>query len=95
MPNDTAPQERFEVLQLNARIDQLQQALLTKDPMMGEHLKHIHKLMLEFDDTPHLLRDDQRATYIAGLKQYRQVEMVKQVVAKKTGGRRKFTEDDI
>lgn len=87
--------ERYELLQLNARMDQLKATLLEKDPMMFEHLKHVHKLLLEYDDLTHLMTDEQRATYIAGLKKYRQVEMVQTATSKKTGGRKKFTEDDI
>lgn len=87
--------ENFKLNEVLGRINDLQKALLQTDDQFATHLKAIHKTLHEYEDLPHLLDDEQKATIVAGYKKYRSVEIVKKIATKKGGGKRNVTEDDI
>lgn len=77
-----------------ARLDQslghLEQALLTKDPMMPQHLRNTHSLLISYPETVHLLDDAEVARLIDAAELHTKTEIVKAVAAgKSSGGSRK------
>ncbi len=86
--SDTVPQD------VMARLDQslahLEQALLTKDPMMPQHLRNTHSLLISYPETVHLLEDAEVARLIDAAELHTKTEIVKAVAAgKSSGGSRK------
>lgn len=86
--SETIPQD------VMARLDQslahLEQALLTKDPMMPQHLRNTHSLLISYPETVHLLEDAEVARLIDAAELHTKTEIVKAVAAgKSSGGSRK------
>lgn len=64
------------------RIKELEQLLLTKDPMMKGHLAEIHKLMSSYEELVHLLTEDEIAVFIAGMQAHSQTVLIADAVKK-------------
>jgi len=58
----------------------IEQALLTKDPLIANHLRVSHGLIQSYPESVHLLTDAQIATIIDGLEVYTKTEIVKAIV---------------
>lgn len=85
--NDAIPQDVL------ARLDQslahLEQSLLAKDPMMPQHLRNTHSLLISYPETVHLLEDHEVARLIDAAELHTKTEIVKAVAkGKSTGGTR-------
>lgn len=82
--NDAIPQDVL------ARLDQshahLEQALLAKDPMMPQHLRNTHSLLISYPETVHLLEDHEVARLIDAAELYTKTEIVKAVAKGKASG---------
>lgn len=48
-----------QVDKMNALLTQLEQALVDKDPKMPNHLREIHKHLIQFEELSHLLTEEQ------------------------------------
>jgi len=69
---------------------------LTKDPMMPQHLRNTHSLLISYPETVHLLEDAEISRIISAAQVHTKTEIVKAVAAKKsTGGRAKLNIDDL
>lgn len=83
-----------------ARLDQslghLEQALLTKDPMMPQHLRNTHSLLISYPETVHLLEDAEVARLIDAAELHTKTEIVKAAATGKgTGSRKKVDISDL
>lgn len=82
------------VNKLTMSLASLEQALLDKDPMMPQHLRASHQLLISYPETVHLLDDDEIARLIGAVQVHTGIEIVK-MTTPKTGGRKKITADDL
>lgn len=89
------PQDILSKLEMN--LASLESSLLTKDPMMPQHLRNIHSLLISYPETVHLLEDDEIAKIIDAAQVHTKTEIVK-ATAKGTsasGSRKKINLDDL
>lgn len=70
---------------LEMSLASLEQALLAKDPMMPQHLRNTHSLLISYPETVHLLEDAEIAMIIDAAEMHTKTEIVKAAVAKKAG----------
>ena len=82
------------VSKLTMALAQLEQSLLEKDPMMPQHLRASHQLLISYPETVHLLDDDEIARLISAAQIHTGIEIVK-LNTPKTAGRKKVTADDL
>jgi len=82
------------VAKLTMSLASLEAALLEKDPMMPQHLRASHQLLISYPETVHLLDDDEIARLISAAQIHTQIEIVKAGTAK-AGGRKKISADDL
>jgi len=88
------PQDVLSKIEMN--LASLEQALTAKDPMMPQHLRNIHSLLISYPETVHLLDDAEIACIIDAAEVHTKTEIVKAVAAKKsTGGRAKVSVNDL
>lgn len=52
--------------ELETKLAALQAALLARDPKMGEHLREIHRYLIQFEELAHLLTEEQIAVILQG-----------------------------
>lgn len=83
-----------------ARLDQslghLEQSLLDKDPMMPQHLRNTHSLLISYPETVHLLEDHEVARIIDAAELHTKTEIVKAAATGKgTGTRKKVDVSDL
>lgn len=68
---------------LNMELASLEQALLNKDPLMPQHLRNSHALLLQYPETVHLLDErDAVGLIIKALQAHTNIEIVKATIAK-------------
>lgn len=91
-PSATLPPDI--VSKLTMHLADLEQSLLAHDPMMPQHLKQSHKLLISYPETVHLLDDTEIARLISAAQIHSQIEIVKASVPK-TGGRKKISAEDL
>ncbi len=63
-----------------ARIAQLQEALLAKDPMMKMHLLEIHKQLISYEELAHLLTEEEIGTIMAAQQLHTNTILVATIV---------------
>jgi hypothetical protein len=86
--SDTIPQDIMA--RLEQSLGHLEQALLDKDPMMPQHLRNTHSLLISYPETVHLLDDAEVSRLIDAAEIHTKTEIVKAVAAgKSSGGSRK------
>lgn len=79
-----------DVLQrLETSLAALETALLEKDPMMPQHLRNSHSLLISYPETVHLLEDAEIARLISAAQEHTKTEIVKAAASKRGGGRTK------
>jgi len=59
---DTIPPDVLD--RLDSHLASLEQALLDKDPMMPQHLRNSHSILISYPETTHLLEDSEIAMLI-------------------------------
>ena len=92
--NNAIPQDILLKIEMN--LASLEQALTAKDPMMPQHLRNIHSLLISYPETVHLLDDAEIAAIIDAAEVHTKTEIVKAVAAKKsTGGKAKVSVNDL
>jgi hypothetical protein len=80
---------------LAASLLSLETSLLEKDPMMPQHLRNTHSLLITYPETVHLLEDDEIARIIDAAEIHTKTEIVKATVKKGTGTRKKIDVGDL
>lgn len=81
------------VNKLTMALAHLEQALLAKDPMMPQHLRASHQLLISYPETVHLLDDDEIARLISAAQVHTGIEIVKLNTPRST--KKKITADDL
>jgi len=82
------------VSKLTMSLASLEAALLEKDPMMPQHLRASHQLLISYPETVHLLDDDEIARLISAAQIHTQIEIVKAGTSR-AAGRKKISADDL
>lgn len=80
---------------LAASLLNLETSLLEKDPMMPQHLRNTHSLLITYPETVHLLEDCEIARIIDAAEIHTKTEIVKATVKKGTGTRKKIDVGDL
>lgn len=81
---------------LTANMASLDAALLASDPLMPNHLRNIHALLISYPETVHLLDDAEIAQLINAAELHTKVSIIKSVAAKPASSRKtKVTADDL
>lgn len=92
--NDSIPKD--VMLRLQTSLASLEQSLLDKDPMMPQHLRNTHSILVNYPETVHLLDDSEIARIIDAAEVHTKTEIVKAAAAGKgAGSRKKVTADDL
>lgn len=106
-PTPFTYQERAQIMQLSDKIPadvmsklsmnlaSLEQALLAKDPLMPQHLRSSHQLLISYPETVHLLDDSEVATLIAAAEQHTKTQIIKDTVKKSAGTSKKLSVTDL
>lgn len=74
---------------MNSILADLQATLLAKDPMMPQHLRQIHGLVISYPEAVHLLKDEEIALIIGGAQEHTKVMIVSESAKKATVSRSK------
>ena len=90
---DTIPPDVLD--RLDSHLASLEQALLDKDPMMPQHLRNTHSILISYPETVHLLEDAEIARIIDAAEIHVKTEIVKATVKKGTGTRKKVDVADL
>ena len=90
---DTIPPDVLD--RLDSHLASLEQALLDKDPMMPQHLRNSHSILISYPETVHLLDDHEIARLIDAAEIHTKTEIVKATVKKGTGTRKKVDVSDL
>lgn len=82
---------------LESSLASLEQALIDKDPMMPQHLRNTHSLLISYPETVHLLEDVEIAKLIDAAEIHTKTEIVKAAVRGKggSGSRKKIDVGDL
>lgn len=92
--SNSIPQDILSKIEMN--LASLEQALTAKDPMMPQHLRNVHSLLISYPETVHLLDDAEIAAIIDAAEVHTKTEIVKAVAAKKAaGGKAKVSVNDL
>jgi hypothetical protein len=90
---DKIPHDVLE--SLDGKLKALELALVSADPLMPNHLRESHRLLITYPETVHLLDDHEIKAIVAGSERHTNIKIVTSP-AKKTGGtRKKVTVDDL
>ena len=90
---DTIPPDVLD--RLDNHLASLEQALLDKDPMMPQHLRNSHSILISYPETVHLLEDHEIARLIDAAEIHTKTEIVKATVKKAAGTRKKVDVSDL
>jgi len=75
-PQMPAVLEKIEILRIS---------LLTADPKMPEHLKAIHRTLVQYEELSHLLSEEQIATILDGAQRKLGIILAAETTATKPG----------
>lgn len=93
-PSETIPLDVMD--KLTMALASLEASLLAKDPMMPQHLRATHSLLITYPETVHLLDDAEISCIIDGAEILTKTEIVKAVASKAaTGTRKKVSASDL
>ena len=70
----------FIKLDVQGRIQQIEQGLLTQDPQLPTHLSAIHSALIQYEELVHLLSDAEIKTLIAGQKKHTGTQLVSETI---------------
>lgn len=92
--NDAIP--RDVMMRLQSSLASLETALLDKDPLMPQHLRNTHSILISYPESVHLLDDNEIARIIDAAEIHTKTEIVKAAATGKgAGSRKKVTADDL
>jgi hypothetical protein len=83
-PSDVVPADVMSRLEMS--LASLETSLLNKDPMMPQHLRNTHSILIGYPETVHLLDDAEIARIIDAAEVHTKTEIVKAAASKKTAG---------
>lgn len=81
--SDTVPPDVMARLEMS--LASLEQALIAKDPMMPQHLRQSHSLLIQYPETVNLLSDEEIARLIDAAEIHTKTEIVKAAASGKGG----------
>lgn len=81
--SDTVPPDVMAKLEMS--LASLEQALIAKDPMMPQHLRQSHSLLIQYPETANLLSDEEIARLIDAAEIHTKTEIVKAAASGKGG----------
>lgn len=90
---DTIPPDVLD--RLDSHLASLEQALLDKDPMMPQHLRNSHSILISYPETVHLLEDHEIARLIDAAEIHTKTEIIKATVKKSAGTRKNVDVSDL
>ncbi len=82
--SDVVPADVMSRLEMS--LASLETSLLNKDPMMPQHLRNTHSILIGYPETVHLLDDAEIARIIDAAEVHTKTEIVKAAASKKTAG---------
>jgi hypothetical protein len=89
----------FIKLDVQGRIQQIQESLLKADPLLPVHLSAIHSALIQYEELVHLLSDEEIKSLVAGQAKHVGVQLTKEITgaSKATISRRipKASADDF
>ncbi len=92
--SDAIPKDVLQKLEMS--LASLEQTLTNKDPMMPQHLRNTHSILISYPETVHLLDDVEIARIIDAAEVHTKTEVVKAIATKKAGGgKAKVSVDDL
>lgn len=91
--SDKVPPEIMS--RLEDSLKKLETALLEKDPMMPQHLRNTHSILISYPETVHLLDDEEIARIIDAAEIHTKTEIVKAAAKGKTASRKKVDVGDL
>lgn len=91
--NDAIPKD--VMMRLQSSLASLEAALLDKDPMLSQHLRNTHSILISYPESVHLLDDNEIARIIDAAEIHTKTEIVKAAAAGKGATRKKVTADDL
>lgn len=91
--SDSIPQDVLSKLEMS--LASLEASLLAKDPMMPQHLRATHNLLISYPETVHLLDDNEIARIIDAAEVHTKTEIVKATVTKSAGTKKKISAGDL
>lgn len=80
---------------LSMSLASLEAALLAKDPLMPQHLRSTHQLLISYPETVHLLDDNEIASIIDAAEIHTKTQIIKDTVTKGTGTKKKIAAGDL
>lgn len=91
--NDAIPKD--VMMRLQSSLASLEASLLEKDPMLSQHLRNTHSILISYPESVHLLDDNEIARIIDAAEIHTKTEIVKAAAAGKGATRKKVTADDL
>ena len=91
--SDSIP--RDVMARLQSSLASLEQSLLDKDPMMPQHLRNTHSILISYPETVHLLDDSEIARIIDAAEMHTKTEIIKAAAAGKGATRKKVSASDL
>lgn len=79
---------------LQLEMNGLESKLLALDPLMKDHLRETHRLLISYPETVHLLTDEGVARLIQAAQKHMQVQIISDA-AKGKGSKKKVSLDDL
>jgi hypothetical protein len=94
-----SPELEFIKLDVQGRIQHIQENLLKQDPLLAGHLAAIHSSAIQYEELVHLLSDAEIKSWLAGQMKHVGVQLTKEITgaSKATISKRipKATADDF
>lgn len=85
---------KFAQLAVFEKLDAIDKALKTNDPLLELHCEAVRKQLSQYEELVHLLKDEQIATLMTGMKKWQNIQLVAEAVKSKGRGK-KITADDL
>jgi hypothetical protein len=76
------------MLSLQTKLGSLQDALLKEDPLMPNHLREIHRLLITYPESTHLLDDSEIAQLIVSAEKFTLTRIVSDSAKGKSSGKK-------
>lgn len=74
-----------KLAELEPKLKALEDALLSADPKMPQHLKEIHKYLIQFEELAHLLTEEQMAVIVDGQQRIVGIKLADETKKQKNG----------
>lgn len=89
MKPDTEGRIPADIMQsLIGKLADLEGALLKQDPLMANHLRESHRLLITYPETTHLLDDDEVARLIVAAEEFTKTRIISEAAKSKGSGKK-------